>query len=100
MSAYVIATYDIVDASGYEGYVPGVVPLLEKHGAEILVAEYDAQVLEGKKQGVYVVLRFESEQAALDWYNDPAYEPVKKIRLDSCGNGSAVLARGFVPPSA
>ena len=38
MTAYIIASYDIVDPKGYEGYVPGVVPLLKKHGAEIIAA--------------------------------------------------------------
>lgn len=98
MSAYIIVSYDIVDPEGYEGYVPGVVPLLEKHGAEIVVAEFDAKPLEGDKRGVYVVLRFESEEAALGWYHDPAYEPVRKIRLTSCDNNNMVLARQFVPP--
>jgi len=100
VSAYIIATYDIRDAKRYEGYVPGVVPLLQKHGAEILVADFDARALEGDKRSVYVVLRFKSEQAAMNWYNDPTYEPVKKIRLDSCGNGNLALARQFVPPGA
>ena len=71
--------------------------MLRKHGAEILVAEYDAQVLEGDKGSTYVVLRFESEAAALAFYTDPAYEPVKKIRLSSSNNGRVVLARQFVP---
>lgn len=35
MSVYIIASYDIQDAAGYEGYVPGVLPLLEKHGVEV-----------------------------------------------------------------
>ena len=99
MAAYVIAIYDIVDAEGYEGYVPGVVPLLAKHGAEILVADYDAQCFEGDRRSVYVVLRFASEEAALAWYNDPAYEPVKRIRLDSSDNNNVVLAKEFKPPS-
>ncbi len=99
MTAYIIASYDIVDPEAYDGYVPGVVPLLQKHGAEILVAEFDAQALEGDKRSVYVVLRFKSEEAALGWYTDPAYEPVKKIRLDSCDNINLVLAKQFVPPS-
>ena len=99
VAAYIIASYDIVDPDGYQGYVPGVIPLLQKHGAEILVAEYDARPLEGEKRNVYVVLRFESEAAALSWYNDPAYEPVRKIRLGSCNNGNVVLAKQFVPPS-
>lgn len=99
MSAYIIVSYDIVDREGYEGYVPRVVPLLAKHGAEVLVAEYDARSLEGEARSVYVVLRFESEEAALGWYNDPAYEPVRKIRFDSCDNNAMVLAKQWVPPS-
>lgn len=100
VAAYIIASYDIVDPKGYEGYVPGVVPILQKHGAEILVAEYEARPLEGEKRSVYVVLRFESEEAALGWYNDPAYQPVKKIRLDSCDNNNVVLAKQFVLPAS
>jgi uncharacterized protein (DUF1330 family) len=99
MAAYMIVSYDIVDADGFEGYVPGVMPLLAKHGAEILVADSGAQVLEGEQRDMYVVLRFESEEAALGWYNDPDYAPVKKIRLDSTVNGNVVLARQYVPPS-
>jgi uncharacterized protein (DUF1330 family) len=99
MSVYVIISYDIRDPEAFEGYVPGVLPLLEKHGAEILVADFDVKPVEGEKHGVYVVLRFESEDAALAWYNDPAYEPVREIRLTSCDNNHAVLAKGFVPPN-
>jgi len=97
VSAYIIVSYDVVDSRGYEAYVPGVVPLLQKHGAEVLVAEYDAKALEGDRRSTYVVLRFDSEKAALDWYEDPAYEPVRKIRFSTCDNNSMVLARQFVP---
>lgn len=99
MSAYIIVTYDIVDPDGYEGYLPGVGPLLAKHGAEVLVADFDARALEGEKRGVYVVLRFPSEEAALAWYHDPAYEPLKKIRFASCDNANLVLARPSAPRS-
>jgi len=100
MAAYIICSYDITDPKGYEHYIPGVGPLLQKHGAEVLVADYASKPLEGERRGVYVVLRFESEQAALGWYNDPAYESVRKIRFDSSSNGSMVLANQFVPPTA
>jgi uncharacterized protein (DUF1330 family) len=96
-AAYVLGSYDIVDPEGYEGYVPGVLPLLEKHGAEVLVAEFDAEPLEGEKRSVYCVLKFESEEAALAWYNDPTYQPVKQHRVGSSKNGSMILARAFVP---
>jgi uncharacterized protein (DUF1330 family) len=99
VSAYILVSYDIRDAEGFEGYVPGVLPLLERHGAEILVADFDVKPIEGNKHGVYVVLRFESEDAALAWYNDSAYEPVRKIRLTSCDNNHIVLAKAFAPPT-
>lgn len=100
MSAYIIASYAIDDPKGYEAYVPGVIPLLQKHGAEVLVADYDASALEGSKLPVWIVLKFASEEAALAWYNDPAYEPIKKIRINASSNAKLVLAKGFVPPSA
>jgi uncharacterized protein (DUF1330 family) len=98
MSAYVIVSYDIVDPAGFEGYVPAVMPLLEKHGAEVLVGSFDAKALEGEASGVHVVLRFPSEEAALAWYNDPAYGPVKQIRFRSTANARMALASGFEPP--
>ena len=100
MSIYLIATYDITDPKGYEGYVPGVVPLIHKHGGEILVADYQAQALEGGAHGVNVVLKFASEEAARNFYDDPAYGPVKQIRLNSSQNGAIVMAKEFKAPSA
>lgn len=46
--------------------------LLEKHGAEILAADYDGKALEGQRRGAYVIIRFNSEEAAMNFYNDPA----------------------------
>jgi uncharacterized protein (DUF1330 family) len=100
MSVYVIATYNITDPKGYEGYVPGVVPILQKHGAEVLAADYEAKALEGQAAGVNVVLKFASEKAARDWYDDPAYAPVRQIRLNSTKGGSIVLAKEFKPSPA
>ncbi len=99
MSVYFIVSYDIEDQEGYERYIAGVRPLLQKHGAEILVADHEAKTIEGQGRGKYVVLKFESEAAAMNWYNHPDYGPVKKIRLDSTTNGTVALAKQFVPPS-
>jgi uncharacterized protein (DUF1330 family) len=99
MSVYVIVSYDIADPKLFEGYVPGVVPLLQRHGAEILVADVEAKTLEGESRGANVVVRFETEEAAMNWYNDPDYQPVKKIRTDSTENATLALAKQFVPSS-
>ena len=98
-AAYVIASYDIVDPPAYEGYVPAVIPLLQKYGAEVLVADYDAKPLEGDRRSVFVVLRFESEERALAWYGDPDYEGPKAQRIGASTNASLVLARQFDPPA-
>ena len=100
MGAYVIASYDIVDQEGYKDYVPGVLPLLTKHGGQVVAADYNVQTLEGDKRSVYVILKFNSEEAALNWYNDPEYKDVKKIRMGSCNNNNLVLAKPFVQPRA
>lgn len=100
MAVYVIVGYDIADPKGYEGYVPGVVPLLQKHGAEILAADYESQTLEGEPRKVNVVLKFPSEEAARNWYSDPAYGPVRQIRLGSTSGGFAVITKEFTPPEA
>jgi len=93
MSAYVLISYDIVERTAYEPYLAGVVPLLNKHGAEIVVADFEAKPLEGDARGVYVVLRFPSEEAARAWHADPDYEPVKQLRFDTCKNHNMVIAK-------
>ena len=93
MAAYILVSYDIVDPKSYEPYVPGVVPLIKKHGGEIVIGEFGAKPLEGEPHGVYVVLKFPSEDAARAWHADPDYEPLKKIRETACKNNNIVIAR-------
>lgn len=99
MSVYILATYDVVDPEAYKNYVAGVIPLLMKHKAEVLVADYEPNNIEGEARGANIVLKFESEEAAMNWYNDPDYESVKKIRFDNTTNGYLALSKQFVPPN-
>ena len=99
MAVYVIAGYDIIDPKSFEDYPPGVVPLLQKHGAEILAADYESEPLEGRPRKVNVVLKFPSAEVARNWYNDPAYGPVKQIRLDTTQGGYIVMAKEFEAPA-
>ena len=92
MAAYVIVSYDITDPKAYEPYVPGVIPLITKHAGEIVVGEFAAKPLEGEPHGVYVVLKFPSEQAARAWHEDPEYQPLKAIRFATCKNNNMVIA--------
>lgn len=98
MAAYVLVSYDIVDPKGFEPYVPAVLPILQKHGVQIVVGDFAGEALEGEAAGVNVVLRFASREAALKWYNDPEYAPVKQIRLDSTANNRMTLVDEFRLP--
>ena len=100
MSVYFIASYDIENAEAHERYALAAGPLLEKHGGEILIADDDAKAIEGVGATSNVVIKFESEAAAMNFYNDPDYRPLQKIRLDSTKNGTVVLAKQFDPPAA
>jgi uncharacterized protein (DUF1330 family) len=100
MSAYFILTHTVNDPQKYaQEYIPGVMPFLAKHKAEVVVAELAAKPLEGDPAKGVVVLRFPSEQAIRDFLDDPGYQPVKKIRMGITANGNAVMAPVFKMPS-
>ncbi|MCE7993738.1 MAG: DUF1330 domain-containing protein [Roseivirga sp.] len=98
MAVYYIGSYDVTDPQSYDEYVKGVIPLLMKHGCEIIVADREAQKIEGASRNINLVLKFDNQEQAMAWYNDPDYQPVKGIRLSSTSNSTAVLAKAFQLP--
>lgn len=100
MSAYFVLTQTITDLEAFRrDYIPKVMPILAKHGGEVLVASFDATPLEGNPPKGAVVIRFPSEQAVLDFESDPDYAPAKKIRHELTTNAYAVMAPAFEPPN-
>ena len=99
MTAYLILTQTVKDMGRYGSeYIPQVLPFLTKYGAEVVVAEFDAKPMQGNPPKSVVVLRFPSEQAIRNFIDDPAYQPVKKIRMDITVDGNAVIAPEFKMP--
>ena len=100
MSAYFILTHTITDIEKFrQEYIPKVFPFLQKYGAQVIVADSEAEPLEGDPAKAAVVIRFPSEQAIRDFVNDPDYQPVKAIRLALTTNANAVMAPEFVRPT-
>ncbi len=96
MSVYLILTQDVLDADRYRNeYGANVIPLLHKFGAEVVVAEHEAQVLEGAPVAGVVVLRFPNEEALNEFYHCPEYQPIKAIRHAVTTNANAVIAPEF-----
>lgn len=100
-AVYLIAQVQITDQSEYfETYGEKVGPLLERAGAQILVATPARQKLEGDWLGNWtVVIKFASEADALNWYNSDAYQTIRPMRLRSTSASNLILAPAFVPPS-
>lgn len=100
MSVYVIASYEVNDWATYQQYILAADLILAKYQGELLIADDNAQVIEGQNTGTNVVIRFPSAEQAMNFYNDPEYTEVKKIRYRATTNNKAVLAQKFVIPEA
>jgi len=71
MAAYLVANFRLTNPAGYKSYVSAVLPTLEAHGAEILVADYESEVLEGEAGTVTIVIKFASNEGLSEWYESP-----------------------------
>ena len=83
MSGYLIANYRITNSDAYEAYPSAAVPTLLAHGAEVLVADYDSEIVEGQATSVTVVVKFPSKEAARAWYHSGEYQEIIHQRTDN-----------------
>ena len=93
MAVYYMNSYDITDMEKYGEYGPLAVQLITKYGGEVLAADLEAIPMEGKPKNMNAIVRFPSQEAALNCYNDPEYQEVKKIRIASTTNCTMVLVK-------
>lgn len=91
MEGYFVLNYRINDQEAYQPYLAEVMQTLIAHNAEILVADFESEKIEGDAGHVTVVLKFPSKEAANNWYHSPEYQNIIKLRTDHC-DGIAVLA--------
>ena len=89
----------MTDPEVYQEYVGKAVPLLANYDSEILSVDTESEVLEGAGNGVNVLLKFPTREAARGWYNDPEYVEATKQRHASTDDGHVLLLNEFVPPS-
>lgn len=98
MAAYLVLMQEVHDVDRYRNeYLPGLRPFLKRHGAEVVVAGFDAEPAEGEPPNTTVVLRFADAAAAWGLLNVPDYRPVKEIRFGIASRGQAVVAPEFTP---
>lgn len=96
---YAIFQEKISDWDRYmEEYLPGAAETIEAHDGEVIVGIPDPDVLEGNwDHSLTVVVEFPSVAEAQAWYNDPDYEEVKQIRIESSEYANAIICPAFSP---
>ena len=63
MAVFYIGSYDVTDPELYDQYVQKVIPLLSKHGCEIVVADREAMNIEGASRSIHLVLKFATKDS-------------------------------------
>ncbi|NQV20808.1 MAG: DUF1330 domain-containing protein [Rhodospirillales bacterium] len=100
MAAYLVGQIEIHDSAEYTKYLDGLFPLLSQFDMEVLVADDNAQVVEGKwKTCRTVVIKFPSHEELRRWYDSPEYQAIIQHRFNST-TSNIIAADGFVMPAA
>ncbi|MCX2953980.1 DUF1330 domain-containing protein [Lentzea sp. NEAU-D7] len=81
MAAYVVIDLNVADPAGFQQYVDGVTPLIEKAGARNVLTDGDALVLEGDwAPPTLVIHEFPDRAAVQEFWDSPEYQPFKELR--------------------
>jgi uncharacterized protein (DUF1330 family) len=94
--AYFFGEFDITDPAAYEAYRTEVPNIISAHEGRILVRGGDPQPFDGAMpQRRFVIVEFDSPEAATRFYYSDAYQAVLPSRLNaSTDNGFACLLTG------
>jgi len=91
---YIVANIRVRDNGSLEKFIEMVKPIFKEYDAKILVRTPNAEVREGKKTGIVVVLEFESMDKARKFYECEAYQAAK-VERDKVSDTDLFLAEGF-----
>jgi uncharacterized protein (DUF1330 family) len=94
MSAYLIADLTIENAEGFAAYVKVAGPLIEKFGGRVIARSEAAVALEGVPPNHFVVIHFDSMEAAKRFYDSDEYRTPLRQRLGGLATGRVFLVAG------
>lgn len=95
MTAYVIASIQVTDPAGYEGYKKLAGQAIEACGGRYLVRGGKTEVVDGDwRPDRVVVVEFDSVEKARAWWNSSEYAQAKRIRQKTAIS-SVVIVEGL-----
>lgn len=81
MATYIVFLRDrMKDTSAFEKYMDAVPPTLAGHPVRPIALYGRLQALEGEPFEGAVIAEFPDWDAAMAWYNSPAYQEARKLR--------------------
>jgi len=92
---YLIGNFTVTDPELMIQYSQQAGPLAESYGGEVVVAVSDLAVVEGQAQSTLIVIRFPNLDKAKAFYQDPAYAPVRELRVKATTGGFLALVPGL-----
>ncbi len=99
MAAYMVFHNRVDDADKMQEYIPKALETMAPYKPEVVILDEQSEVLEGTPPWPRtVVIKFDSREDAMAWYNSSAYREVLPLRL-AATEGFGVLVDGFVPPA-
>ena len=93
---YFIAEIEITDLATMKQYGAKVPETLAPFNHHYVVRGGKTQSLEGEPPKDIVIIAFDSAEKAREWYDSPAYQAIKPIRL-SATKGRIYIAEGVAP---
>jgi uncharacterized protein (DUF1330 family) len=93
---YFIAEVEVADHAMAQKYGEKVPETLAPFNHHYVVRGGKAQSLEGELPKHIVIIAFDSAEKAREWYESPAYEAIKPLRL-SAATSRIFFAEGIAP---
>lgn len=100
MAAYFLWHNRIVDSEKMQDYLSKALVTMAPYHPELVVFDEQTQIVEGSAPGPRtIVIKFDSRETAMAWYNSPAYREFLPLRLEAT-EGFGVLVDGFESPAS
>ena len=94
MSAYAMAhLYDPAPHPEVVEYIEAIQDTLDPFGGRFLVHGPEVTVFEGEWPGTVVIIEFPDRDAAVRWYESPAYQAILPLRTKNI-DGTALVVDG------
>jgi uncharacterized protein (DUF1330 family) len=96
--AYLFIGVDSHDQAAMDRYSAGTMPILRKHGCQLIAYDDNAELLDGDYgRQKLILLRFPSLDAARAFWDDPDYKPMKALR-ETAADTDVLRIEGFGEP--